>query len=79
METFSQYYLLKIGLQCGFNQLDDYTFDNDEMEITQDWDDQTVYYITTHANEYTVSGHRIEYLHQLQNAYFVYLVERIRS
>ena len=60
----------KLVLQCGFNQLDDYTFDNDEMEITQDWDDQTVYYITTHANEYTVSGHRIEYLHQLQNAYF---------
>lgn len=57
----------KLVLQCGFNQLDDYTFDNDEMEITQDWDDQTVYYITTHANEYTVSGHRIEYLHQLQN------------
>ena len=26
----------KLVLQCGFNQLDDYTFDNDEMEITQD-------------------------------------------
>ena len=24
----------KLVLQCGFNQLDDYTFDNDEMEIT---------------------------------------------
>lgn len=71
METFSQYYLLKNWFcNAVFNQLDDYTFDNDEMEITQDWDDQTVYYITTHANEYTVSGHRIEYLHQLQNAYF---------
>ena len=29
----------KLVLQCGFNQLDDYTFDNDEMEITQDWDE----------------------------------------